>query len=124
MNSCQLHDALKIFLISTHFPFHIFTLHFIFCLSHACCCLNEEKIKLNYYWGVVSVLGPYPYFLFTADVLQIISEAGVGIQQYADDTQAYQHCKPNDAMRAFTQLQNTFTIVPRLHVLKSFEAEP
>ena len=23
MNSCQLHDALKIFLISTHFPFHI-----------------------------------------------------------------------------------------------------
>ena len=48
MNSCQLHDALKIFLISSHFPFHIFTLHFIFCLSHACCCLKEEKIKLNY----------------------------------------------------------------------------
>ena len=32
------YDALKIFLISSHFPFHIFTLHFIFCLSHACCC--------------------------------------------------------------------------------------
>ena len=45
LNSCQLHDALKIFLISSHFPFHIFTLHFIFCLSHACCCLNEEKIN-------------------------------------------------------------------------------
>ena len=43
-----LHDALKIFLISSHFPFHIFTLYFIFCLSHACCCLNEKKIKLNY----------------------------------------------------------------------------
>ena len=30
----------------TTFSIHIFTLHFIFCLSHACCCLNEEKIKL------------------------------------------------------------------------------
>ena len=49
MNSCQLHDALKIFLISSHFPFHIFTLHFIFCLSNACCCLNEENIvKVKY----------------------------------------------------------------------------
>ena len=47
MNSCQIHDALKIFLISSHFPFQICTLNFIFCLSHACCCLNEEKIKLN-----------------------------------------------------------------------------
>ena len=54
MNSCQLHDALKIFLISPHFPFHIFTLHFIFCLSHACCCLNEEKIKLNLRKDIVS----------------------------------------------------------------------
>ena len=40
------YDALKIFLISYHFPFHIFTLHFIFRLSHGCYCFNEEKIKL------------------------------------------------------------------------------
>ena len=39
LNSSQLHDALKIFLISSHFPFHIFTLHLILCFSHACCCL-------------------------------------------------------------------------------------
>ena len=58
-----------------------------------------------------SVLGPLLYVLFTADVLQIIGEAGVGVQQYADDTQAYQHCKPNDAVRAFTQLQTTLTKV-------------
>ena len=58
-----------------------------------------------------SVLGPLLYVLFTADVLQIIGEAGVGVQQYADDTQAYQHCKPRDAVRAFTQLQTTLTIV-------------
>ena len=49
-----------------------------------------------------SVLGPLLYVLFTADALQIIGEAGVGVQQYADDTQVYQHCKPNDAVRAFT----------------------
>ena len=29
------------------FSFHIFTPRLIFCLSHACCCFNEEKIKLN-----------------------------------------------------------------------------
>ena len=47
LNSCQLHDAPKIFLISSHFSFHIFTPHFIFCLA---CYLNEKKkkIKLNY----------------------------------------------------------------------------
>ena len=48
--------------------------------------------------------------VFTVDVLQIIDEAGVGVQQYADYTQAYQHCKPNDAVRAFTQ-QTTLTKV-------------
>ena len=58
-----------------------------------------------------SVLGPLLCVLFTADVLQIIGEAGVGVQQYDDDTQAYQHCKPNGAVRAFTQLQTTLTKV-------------
>ena len=58
-----------------------------------------------------SVLGPLLYVLFTADVLQITGEAGVGVQQYADDTQTYQHCKPNNAVRAFTQLQTTLTKV-------------
>ena len=88
-----------------------------------------------------------------ADVLHIIGVAGVGVQQYADDTpfrplagvwlsaiacqhrvstplanisatftsaifrakmddtQAYQHWKSNDAVRAFTQLQTTLTKV-------------
>ena len=71
-----------------------------------------------------SVLGPLLYVLFTADVLQIIGEAGVGVQQYADDTQAYQHCKPNDAVRAFTQLQTTPHESSILDVFKSVEAEP
>ena len=64
MNSWQLHDALKIFLISSHFSFHIFTLHLILCLTHACCCFNEEKIKLNLYEvkGVLNLIGLYIYF--------------------------------------------------------------
>ena len=58
-----------------------------------------------------SVLRPRLYVLVIADVLQIIGEAGAGVQQYADDTQAHQHCKPNDVVRAFTQLQTTLTKV-------------
>ena len=66
MNSCQLHDALKDFHISSHFPFNIFTLHFIFYSSHACCCLNEEKIKLNNSQLDDSV---YIYFLCSGSVV-------------------------------------------------------
>ena len=45
LNSRQLHDALKIFLISSHFSFHIFTTPLIFCL-HAVVSMRK---KLNYY---------------------------------------------------------------------------
>ena len=45
LNSCQLHDALKIFLISSHSPFHIFTFHFIFCLSHAFVVWMRKKLN-------------------------------------------------------------------------------
>ena len=45
-NSCQLHDALKISLISSYFSLHLI----LYCLSHACCCFNEVKIILNWIW--------------------------------------------------------------------------
>ena len=37
----------KIFHTYFHYSFHILTLHLIFCLSHACYCFDEDKIKLN-----------------------------------------------------------------------------
>ena len=46
-----------------------------------------------------SVLGPLLYVLYTADVLQIVGGAGAGVQQYADDTQAYRHGKANEASK-------------------------
>ena len=54
-----------------------------------------------------SVLGPLLYVLFTADVLEVAGRAGAGVQQYADDTQAYRHCKASEAMHALTELVNT-----------------
>ena len=56
-----------------------------------------------------SVLGPLLYVLFTADVLQIVARAGAGVQQYADDTQAYRHCKANEATEAVRRLQSTLS---------------
>ena len=54
-----------------------------------------------------SVLGPLLYVLFTADVLEVAGRAGAGVQQYADDTQAYQHCKASEVMHTLTELLNT-----------------
>ena len=56
-----------------------------------------------------SVLGPLLYVLFTADVLQIVGGAGARVQQYSDDTQAYRHCKGNEATEAVRRLQSTLS---------------
>ena len=56
-----------------------------------------------------SVLEPLLYVLFTADVLEVAGRTGAGIQQYADDTQAYRHCKASEAMHALTERVNTIT---------------
>ena len=54
-------------------------------------------------------LAPLLYVLFTADVLEVAGRAGAGVQQYADDTQAYRHRKASEAMHALTELVNTIT---------------
>ena len=56
-----------------------------------------------------SLLGQLFYVLFTADVLEVAGRAGAGVQQYAEDTQAYLHCKASEAMHALTELVNTIT---------------
>ena len=56
-----------------------------------------------------SVLGPVLCVLFTADVLQIVGRAGAGVQQYTDDTQAYRHCKANEATKAVRRLQSSLS---------------
>ena len=53
-----------------------------------------------------SVLGPLLYVLFTADVFEIAGRTGAGVQQYANDTQAYRHCKASEAMHALTEFVN------------------
>ena len=55
------------------------------------------------------MLGPLLYVLFTADVLEVAGRAGAGVQQYADDAQAYRHCKASEAMLALTELVNTIS---------------
>ena len=40
-------------------------------------------------------------------ILEVAGRAGAGVQQYANDTQAYRHCKATEAMHALTELVNT-----------------
>ena len=54
-----------------------------------------------------SVLGPLLYVLFTADIPWLISPVDLGVQQYADDTQAYNHCLPVNAPVALRYVVDT-----------------
>ena len=65
-------------------------------------------------WGQIhfgvpqgSVLGPLLYVLFTADIPRLISTADLGVQQYADDTQAYNLCLPVNAPVTLRHLVDT-----------------
>jgi hypothetical protein len=59
-----------------------------------------------------SVLGPLLYVLFTADIPQIIQSFGLNAHQYADDVQAYVHCRGTEAVGAFDRLN---TVLESLH---------
>ena len=59
------------------FPFHIFTLHFIFCLSHACCCLNEEKIKLIKLKPAIASFGMHFYVKPFFSPLKLVTRASL-----------------------------------------------
>ena len=41
-------------------------------------------------------LGPILFVMYTADVVSIIERHGLSAHQYADDTQVYGRCSPND----------------------------
>ena len=40
-------------------------------------------------YGVPQVLGPILFIMYTADVIRIVERHGLGVHQYADDTQVY-----------------------------------
>ena len=52
-----------------------------------------------------SVLGPLLYVLFTAEIPQIIRSSGLNAHQYADDVQAYVHCRAAGSVDAMDRLQ-------------------
>ena len=52
-----------------------------------------------------SVLGPLLYVLFTAEIPQIIGSSGLNAHQYADDVQAYVHCRAAGSVDAMDRLQ-------------------
>ena len=59
-----------------------------------------------------SILGPLLYVLFTAEIPQIIRSSGLNAHQYADDVQAYLHCRAAGAVDAMDRLQ---TVLDDLH---------
>ena len=52
-----------------------------------------------------SVLGPLLYVLFTAEIPQIIRSSGLSAHQYADNVQAYVHCRAAGSVDAMDRLQ-------------------
>jgi len=52
-----------------------------------------------------SVLGPLLYVLFTAEIPRIIQSSGLTAHQYADDVQAYVHCRATEAGFAMNRLE-------------------
>ena len=52
-----------------------------------------------------SVLGPYMYPLYTADLFEIAERHGVAIHMYADDTQLYVSCKPENSGETLTKME-------------------
>jgi len=44
-----------------------------------------------------SVLGPILFIMYTADVIRIVERFGLGVHQYADDTQIHGSCRPNSS---------------------------
>ena len=57
--------------------------------------------------------GPAPIYVpFTAGIPQIIRSSGLSAHQYADDVQAYVHCRAEGAVDALDRLQ---TVLGDLH---------
>jgi len=44
-----------------------------------------------------SVFGPILFIMYTADVIRIVERFGLGVHQYADDTQIHGSCRPNSS---------------------------
>ena len=59
-----------------------------------------------------SVLGQLLYVLFTAEIPQIIQSSGLSAHHYADDVQAYVHCRAAGSVDAMDRLQ---TVLDDLH---------
>ena len=70
--------------------------------SHAVVINRIESSWRGIHCGVPqgSVLGPLLYILYTRDVSGIVLSARLGVQQYADDTQSYIHCRAKEALQA------------------------
>ena len=56
-----------------------------------------------------SVLGPILFCLYISPIADIVSQYGVSLQQYADDTQLYIACSVDDAASALSVLESCLT---------------
>ena len=56
--------------------------------------LGDESTETYIQFGVPqgSVLGPLPFVLYTADVCRIVTQCGICVHQYTDNTQVYGSC--------------------------------
>ena len=67
------------------------------------CTSSPKELDTGFPQG--SVLGPYMYPIYTADLFEIEEGHGVGIHMYADDTQIYMSCNPENSQRTLTKLE-------------------
>ena len=77
-----------------------------------------------------SILGPYCFVLYTADVVHLVQQHGFNVHQYADDTQIYSCCHPDNSASlcqnfnrqldvAYIDIKSAFDSVDRVALWKA-----
>ena len=78
--------------------------------------LNVTNVHLTltvylHYLHSLSVLGPWLFILYTADLSDKIDEHGINFHAYADDSQLYVHCDRCDTASAAALFEHCITDV-------------
>ena len=65
-------------------------------------CIYMKKCRSSQLCAIGSVLGPLLFRLYTAEIIKTVEEHGLSSHFYADDSQLYFHCRPENYLSETT----------------------